>query len=237
MRREFDRNLFIMLFAIMVGAIIITYFAADIVKKSEMESLSQEITSELNTKHSEEIKDINSLYENFTDNFLQGFTKINSARETRSYGDYYFDFALFWYNNVISENNESYVEKCIDSCVNASYKYISSKQKFSESRPYFTISKNFTNDSSYIGLADYFISFTKSGEEITDLRYKTSICLKKAVENYSAGDFKNSSEFMENFTMLENMYEDALKEYTELEDLIDNFVFFEEDRTKPGGSS
>ena len=36
MVKEFDRNMFIMLLAIMIGVVIITYFAADIMKNIEM---------------------------------------------------------------------------------------------------------------------------------------------------------------------------------------------------------
>ena len=235
MSREFDKNMFIMLLAIMIGVIIITYFAADIVKKAEIENISKEITSELNIKHSAEIKDISSDYENFTDYFLQGFTKINSAREIRSEGNYYFDFALFWYNNVLTGTNDSHVEKCIENCLDASNKYLLSNQRFAESRPYIVKAKNYTNDSSYLGLVDYFISFTRSGENITNLRYEASLFLMHAVENHSAGNLENAALLMENFTIYEDMYNEQLSDYNTLENLIDDFVFFEEDRTKPGG--
>ena len=37
--RLFDRNMFIMLSAIMVGVVIITFFVADIIKQTEVEDL------------------------------------------------------------------------------------------------------------------------------------------------------------------------------------------------------
>ena len=58
MAREFNRNMFIMLLAIMIGIIIITFFAADIIKRSEIETLQSE--------HTVEIKGIQSRNENFT---------------------------------------------------------------------------------------------------------------------------------------------------------------------------
>ena len=89
MARLFDRNMFIMLLAIMVGIIIITYFAADIQHQSTLDTIA--------SQHFTEIQDINSMNENFTDNFLQGSVKMDSAREVREVGNYYFDFALFWF--------------------------------------------------------------------------------------------------------------------------------------------
>ena len=59
MARELDRNMFIMLLSIMIAAIIITYFAADIVRRSEIEKLTTEI---------ETIEERNI---NFTDRFLK----------------------------------------------------------------------------------------------------------------------------------------------------------------------
>ncbi len=237
MNRKFDKNLFIMLLSIMVGTIIITYFIADIINRSKMEDLSEEITTELNIKHSEEIKYIYSNYNNFTDHFLKGFTKINSARELRSEGNYYFDLAYFWHNSYLNESDISYFDKCINNCVDAADNYLFSNQRFNESTPYLIISKNYTNDSSYIGLVNYCISFSESGKNITDLRYKASLILKNAIENYSLGDLENASILMENFNALGDIYEEQLLEYTRLETLIDNFVFFEEDRTKSGGLS
>jgi hypothetical protein len=56
-----------------------------------------------------------------------------------------------------------------------------------------------------------------------------------AVENHSAGNLENAALLMENFTIYEDMYNEQLSDYNNLENLIDDFVFFEEDRTKPGG--
>ena len=93
MAREFNRNIFIMLAAIMVGAIIVTYFIADIANKSKIETLT--------TEHIVEIQDVHSKSENFTDNFLQGSITIDSAREVREVANLDFDFALFWFNNAL----------------------------------------------------------------------------------------------------------------------------------------
>ena len=65
---------------------IITYFVADIINRSKIETLT--------TQHIVEIEDINSKNENFTNYYLQGSIKMDSAREVREVGNYYFDFAL-----------------------------------------------------------------------------------------------------------------------------------------------
>ena len=43
MARLFDRNMFIMLLTIMIGALLVTYFFADIVRRTEVESLESQI--------------------------------------------------------------------------------------------------------------------------------------------------------------------------------------------------
>ena len=75
MTREFTRNMFIMLVSIMVGVIIITFFVGDIINRSKIDTLTEQ--------HIIEISDINSRNENFTNYFLQGAVKMDSAREVQ----------------------------------------------------------------------------------------------------------------------------------------------------------
>jgi len=224
MAREFDRNMFIMLLAIMVGAIIITYFVADLVNQSKVEMATTQLTEE----HIAEIGDIYSINENFTDNFLQGSVMMDSAREIREVGNYYFDLAArIWYPQ------EEY-EKVMDNCTDAMSKYLISNQKFAESRPYFLAAKTFTDNPSYEGVLDYYVEFSYLGENITLLRYETAKYLLHAAENLSLGHIENATFLLENFSILDSYYEETLQEYNELKDLIDRYLFFEEDRTKPG---
>lgn len=221
MVREFDRNMFVMLLAIMIGAVIITYFVADLQNKTRIETLEIE--------HAIEIEDIYSKTENFTDNFLQGSIMMGSAREVREVANYYFDLAAkIWYP-------QGQYEKVIDNCTAAMDRYLTSYQKFGESKPYFIAAKTYTDNPSYIGVLGYYVDFAGSGENITLLRYNACKYLMYAAENLSLGQIENATFLMENFSMLEELYEEELLEYDMQKDLIDLYVFFEEDRTKPTG--
>ena len=224
MGREFDRNMFIMLFAIMIGAVIITFFVADILNESKVESATTKLTEE----HVAAVQDIQSANENFTNNFLQGSIKMDSARETKEVGNYYFDLAArIWYP-------QAEYQKVIDNCTEALSKYLSSKQKFADSKPYFEAAMKYTNNPSYLGVLDYYVNFSDKGQELTQLRYEMTLYLQQAAENYSLGtveSIENASLLFENFSLFEEGYGMILVEYEGLKDLIDEYMFFEEDRT------
>lgn len=222
-----------MLAAIMVGAIIVTYFVADIVNKSKIETLT--------TEHIVEIQDVHSKSENFTDNFLQGSITIDSAREIREVANLNFDFALFWFNNALVNasvwfNNEwvntteNLIERCIENCTDAMIKYLTSHDKFGESKPYFVNAKNFTERERYIEVLGYYVSFLQAGQNITLLRYNASKFIKQAAENLSLGEIENVTLLMENFSMMEGLYQIGLGEYEDLKDQIDEYMFFDEIR-------
>ena len=122
MARLFDKNMFIMMAAVMVGIVIVTFFIADIVNQSKIETLTEEYVVE--------IDDINSRNENFTDYFLQGSVTIDSARELREVGNYYFDFAIFWYTTARSNMTNASIDKCIENCWSAMSEYTTSYEKF-----------------------------------------------------------------------------------------------------------
>lgn len=233
MARVFDRNMFLMLVAIMVGAIIITYFAADIVNKSKIDTLTIE--------HNVEISYVHSKNENFTDNFLQGSVVMDSAREVREVGNLNFDFALFWFNNALAnvsvwfENEwvnktDDLTKKCIENCTYAMSEYLTSYDKFGDSRPYFTDAKNFTGRQKYLEILGYYVDFSLAGQNITSLRYNASKYLKQAAENLSLGNDEVVALLMENFTIIENMYIGGLVEFEDLKKVIDEYAFFDEIR-------
>lgn len=220
--REFNRNMFVMLIAIMVGAVIITYFVADIVNRSTIETIT--------TQHVTEIRDIYSVNENFTDNFLQGSIKMDSAREVREVGNYHFDFALFWYNTALSNLTNSSILNCIGNCTSAMVKYLTSHQRFDESKPYFETAKTFTDKDKYIEVLGYYTKFAQAGKNITMLRYYASKYLMSAAENLSLGNMENVSLLMDLFNETEELYEEELEEYEEYQDQIDGYLFFNEIR-------
>ena len=219
MAREFTKNMFVMLVSIMVGAIIITFFVADIVNHSKIETL--------NIEHVAEIRDINSINENFTNYYLQGSITMDSAREIREVANYHFDFALFWYNNALVNTTGTFTQKCIENCTDAMVTYMTSHQKFADSKPYFEEAKTFTDKARYIEVLGYYISFAQSGENITLLRYNASNYLKRAAENLSLGNMENVTILMGSFNLTELLYTGQLQAYESQKDQIDSYLFFD----------
>jgi len=229
MAREFDRNLFVMLLAIMIGVIIITYFVADIVNRSKIDILTEEITT------------IKGQSENFTSLFLKSNVVLDQAREDRAFGNYNFDLAFLWYNSALSEKNsllmDLYKARGINNCTNAMPNYYNSHLNFEEAKMYYNITKSYTEVEKYLTILDLYIHLTESGLKLTMLRYNISIHLKHLTENLTFDAEKNSVIYLENVTELLFLIEEALAEYEdELEiydgyqDEIDEYEFFDENR-------
>ena len=220
MARLFDRNIFIMMVAIMTGIVIITFFIADIVNQSKIETLTEE--------HVVEIDDINSRNENFTDYFLQGSVTIDSGREVREVGNYHFDFALFWYTTALANMTNASIDKCIENCWSAMAEYQTSYGKFNSSKPFFEEAKTYTDR--YVTILDHYVEFAQAGQTITILRYNASNYLRQIAENLSLGNMENVSMLMLKFNETTGLYDDALGDYEDGKDQIDDFIFFSEVR-------
>ena len=220
MARLFDRNMLIMTVAVMVGIVIITFFIADIVNQSKIDILSEE--------HVVEIDDINSRNENFTDYFLQGSVTIDSARELREVGNYYFDFALFWYTTALANMTNVSIDKCIENCWSAMSEYTNSYEKFATSKPFFEEAKTYTDR--YDEILNRYVNFAQAGQNITILRHSASNYLRQIAENLTLGNMENVSMLMELFNETTGLYDEALEGYEALKDQIDEFIFFSEDR-------
>ncbi len=217
--------MFIMLVAIMAGAVIVTFFAADIVNRSKIDTLT--------TQHVTEIGDINSKNENFTNYYLQGSIKMDSARETREVANYYFDFALYWFNNALATSNKNLTKFCIKNCTDAMEQYLGAYENFGKSKPYFEKAKTYTNKTRYLEVLGYYIGFAHAGQNITMLRYNASDYLRRAAENLSLGYLENVTTLMENFTTIEEAYQGAQQQYDNYRGQIDGYLFFSEIREIP----
>jgi len=218
--RLFDKNMFIMMIAIMVGIVIITFFIADIVNNSKIEVLTEE--------HVVEIDDINSRNENFTDYFLQGSVTIDAGREVREVGNYYFDFALFWYNTALASTSNSSVDQCIDNCLSAMVEYNASYYKFESSKPFFEEAKTYTDR--YSEILTHYVSFAQAGQNITILRYNASNYLRQIAENLTLGNMENVSLLLALFNETTGLYNGEVGNYDDLKDQIDDYLFFTEIR-------
>jgi hypothetical protein len=225
MAREFTRNMLIMLVAIMVGAVIITYFLADIINRSTIDTMT--------IQHNVEIVDINSRNENFTNYCLQGSIKMDSAREVREVANYYFDFALYWFNNALAASNKNLTRQCVDNCTQAMGKYLNAHESFGKARPFFETAKNYTTKAQYLEVIGYYIGFSHAGQNITMLRYNASDYLRRAAENLSFGHMENVTALMANFTLIEQLVQGGTQIYNEFRYQIDGYLFFSTIREIP----
>lgn len=232
MVRLFDRNMFIMLLAIMIGAVIITYFIADVQSRSTIETLTMH--------HSEEIEGIEGKNINFTNRFIKSSVLLDIAREDRAFGDYHFDLAFLWFNSALSERirltMELYKTRCIENCTYAMPNYLNSHDNFIESKNSFFDTKQFTTYGQYQEVLNLYVNLTSSGQRLTLLRYNASLYLMYLAENLTmAADgtiryLTNVSEIMRLFEENMSDYELELELFDEIKDEIDEYEFFKEIR-------
>jgi len=224
MAREFTKNMFVMLFSIMIGAIIITYFVGDIIYRSDIETLT--------VQHTTEIESLEEMNINFTSHFLSSSVLLDKSREDRAFGDYHFDLAFLWYNSALSETNETimdlYKARAIDNCTNAMPNYINSHLNFEEAQASFSDTKAYTTYPKYLEILDIYVNLTSSGARLTMLRYTASQYLKYMAENLSLD--MNISALFELFNETMDIYDEELDIYEDYRDEIDEYEFFEEIR-------
>jgi hypothetical protein len=228
MGKEFTKNMFVMLLAIMVGVIIITYFVGDIVNRSKIETLEGKITT------------VKIKSENFTSYFLKSSVVLDQAREDRALGNYHFDLAFLWYQSALFEKNSSlmniYKERGMDNCTNALPDYYNSYLNFEEAKNYFNDTKLYTEEK-HLPIMELYIDLTDSGSRLAMLRYNASIYLNYLTENLTFNLDTNSVIYLENVTILLNLfngtlsaYQQELKIYDNIQNDIDEYEFFDEIR-------
>jgi len=223
MARLFDRNMFIILLAIMIGIITITYFVADIVNQSKINTLT--------TAHVSEVEAIEKMNINFTNNFLESSVLLDTAREHRAFGNYHFDLASLFFNAALTERNttmiQSYKNITIDNCTKAMPKYNISGLNFKMASSFFNNTKKYTEYSGYLKLLDLYINLTESGARLTMLRYNASEYLKYLTENLTVinglAALDNVSDLMDLFNVTTDMYSNELDIYEECEEEIDEY--------------
>jgi len=223
MARLFDRNMFIILMAIMIGIITITYFVADIVNQSKINTLT--------TAHVSEVEAIENMNINFTNNFLESSVLLDSAREYRAFGNYHFELASIFFTSSLSEKNISMIElyknRTIDNCSEAMPKYNISNLNFKTSSSFFDNTKKYTKYDGYLQLLDIYVNLTESGARLTMLRYNASKYLKYLAENITLIDgsaaLDNVSDLMDLFNETVYMYEGESDIYDVIEEELDEY--------------
>jgi hypothetical protein len=212
----------------MVGVIIITYFVGDIINRSKIETLEGKITTA-------KIKS-----ENFTSYFLKSLVVLDQAREDRAFGNYHFDLAFLWYQSALYEKNSAlmdlYKERGMDNCTNALPNYYNSYLNFEEAKNYFNDTKLYSEEK-HLPIMELYINLTDSGALLAMLRYNASIYLTYLTENLTFDVETNSVIFMQNVTVLLDLfnktlsaYQVELKIYDNIQNDIDEYEFFDEIR-------
>lgn len=228
----FNRNMFIMLFSIMIGAILITYFAADIIKESKIEDLESQIAYR---DEQIQIKEIEIIVEknrniNFTNNFLKSSGVLDLAREYRANGNYHFELGRLFFIIALNEYNltrfNSYKNSTIDNCTLAIPDFNNSYNNFHYAGYMYNKTKNYTDYNPLIKLIDNYINLTKSGAKLSMLLYNASNYLKNLANNLSMEN--GSVKFEGNVTELWKLFNDTLEdikiaegEYRDYSDAID----------------
>ena len=223
MARLFDKNMFIILMAVMIGFIIITYFVADIVNQSKIDTLT--------TAHVSEVEAIEEMNINFTNNFLESSVLLDSAREYRAFGNYHFELASIFFNSALSEKNismmELYKNRTIDNCTEAMPKYNISNLNFKAASSFFDNTKKYTEYDGYLRLLDIYVNLTESGAKLTMLRYNASKYLKYLAENITVINgivaLDNVSDLMDLFNETIEMYGGESDIYDIIEEELDEY--------------
>jgi hypothetical protein len=209
--RIFDRNMFIMLLSIMIGAIIITYFVADIARRSEIESyqeLIQDITTEKNVFENKS--------KNFTDHIFKSLGSLDFSREYRSSADSYYDVAaLIWYPN-------GEYEKVVVNCTSAMEDYLLGYENFLNTKSFFNDTIQYSTDVKYTSIINIYKKLSQSGANICLLGYNASKLLKELAENFSLyGNNTNVSALLELYNESLLLLEQGLGFYMDLLDELE----------------
>ena len=216
MARLFDRNMFIMLLAVMVGFITITYFIADVVNQSKMDTLT--------SAHITEMEAIEEMNINFTSSFLESSVLLDSAREYRAFGNYHFELASLFFTSALSEKNistmELYKNRTIDNCTEAMPKYNISNLNFKTASSFFGNTKKYTEYGGYLKLLDLYVNLTESGARLTMLRYNASKYLRHLAENITV---INGTAALDNVSDLMDLFNETIIMYGGESDIYDGY--------------
>ena len=201
MERIFDRNMFLMFLAIMVGAVVVTYFAADIVNRSTIDTL--------NSQHVVIIQSMEEKNENFTSNFLESSILLDTAREDRATGNYMFDLGRLGYTSALyaldAEAMEANKNRAIENCTMAIAEYTNSHLNFKSASQQFMVTKAFVVVDKYLDLLDKYAALCASGARLSLLRMNSSLYLCSLAENLT---FHNDTVgFLENMSMVMDVFD------------------------------
>jgi len=215
MAKEFDKNMFVMLLAIMIGVIIITFFISDIQRQTQIE--------DINIKHVQEIETIEERNLNFSSMFLDSLISFNKAQDDRMDGEINYKVATEFYNTIFDETNKTnfldFKLTIINNCIEAQSDFINSGSNFNDSIYNFEDSKKETDYELYHGLCDLYVNLSTVGYNLSDLSYSVSMYLRYLAENLSF--YNGTVGFIKNASELQGLFNDTLQKYIELGEEFD----------------
>ena len=222
-----DKKKYILiLITLIITFSLLTYFVSNNIHNSEIEKL--------NKLHSNEIESIEEKNNKFNNVFLESLTLEDLSTRDRLLGNYYFDLALFLYNETLEEIDEIKMNELKNktdvNCDDAIISFYISSQNYNSSTLFFNNSKKYTDNINYIKLIDLYIDLTKSGEKLSMFRYNASILLKQLTENIT---YIDGSADQGNVTIILNLfyqnisnYNEELEIYDTIQDDIEEFDIF-----------
>ena len=155
-----------------------TYYSVNALKNAEIQTLNDQITEyqqNLDQKDTE-ISILTEKGENFTYHLLRAMSLLDVSRETRSNGNLYFDYAArIWF--PIKE-----YQLVVDNCSDAMEYYTIASERFDLAEDYFTDTKQYTSVPVYHDIIDLYVSLTKSGYNLSILRYNASEKISEIAE-------------------------------------------------------
>lgn len=201
-----------MLVAIMVGVILITFFIADIMRRSEIEGYQKEIVT-INI----EKQLIEARSKNFTDYFFKSIGSLDLSREYRADGNTYFDLAAtLWYP-------QGEYEKIMENCTLSMETHMLAYENFLNTRTFFDDTKSFTSDEKYLAIIGLYMDLTLSCAKMSMLRYNASNILYFIAENLSLyGENDNVFILLELFNQTNALYDQEFEEYSDILDEIES---------------
>jgi len=210
MGREFDRNMFIMLLAVMVGVSIITFFAADLIARTDE-----------GEKHKIEIESIEQQNTNFTTRLLSSLGYLDRARESRSEGNYHYDLAYLWYSSALvltdNETLNAYKNSTFDNCSLAIESFTLGFSNFGVAQDQFEVTLTYSQD--FSNLVNLYIDLAKSAGNLCQLRINASTCILYLAENLTLID--GSAGFSGNVSDLNDLLNQTIEDYNN--ELINNY--------------
>jgi len=215
MGREFTKNMFIMLLAIMIGVILITFFASDIMKRMELQQQQEQYQAEIEIIETEKII-IEEMSKNFTDHFFKSLGYLDLSREYRADGNTNFDFAAsIWYP-------QKEYDLVIENCSQAMEKLFTAYENFLESKTFFADIEEFTTDEKYLSIINLYVDLCDAGANVSMLRYNASYYLKDiATKLRDFGESANVSELLVLYNTTIALYQGALGQYEAIIDEIE----------------